>query len=517
MAGTTYNTLNLATAEEAPKANSTRKVAAVASVVAAVCVMFFAGRMVQGQTTPFSHDEVMNIAQTCEEGEFIGECVGCRDCSPFEYKNGGCSFFKDTFCSYCEPIANCQRENTVCTTRVNQKCSQCDCVDPVSSWDDISVEEAELTGSNKPSFSCYLNDQCQACSVCGKGSYQTVACNPAENQDTECAPCDTCDEGSYVAEKCTYFSNTKCEACNECDEGKMQTRMDKELDGVDGRCTGMEGANRNDIFTVGRDTVCKRCTACAGEGSERVSRECTPIQDTQCAPCTVCEDDSFVSSVCEDSKDRITFTDDLECAACTPLPLGTDNEPIFITTLCESDKLSDYQGEYCQVCDVNEYVETECFIGSKGILGSDTNCESCTPIPSCESADLRCDTSEDSVCSGNMEKMAKWGTSCNDNKLGLTCGWDQFTSGCEADNESYREREALRNGFRGTENNEFVIWCMKQCEAFPDCTAFEVDGCFFGDENCVQDDSMCSLKNHVDVEFGLGDEGKICYSRPVVV
>jgi len=532
MAGTTYNTLNLGTVEEAPKASSTPRVAAVASVIAAVCVMFFAGRVHQGQTSLYTHEEVMDVADMCGENEFIGQCRSCRTCAAYEFANGGCTYFKDTFCSFCEKIDNCQRENTECTTSVDQKCLKCDCPTPVASWKDKNP-------------ACYVGEQCRSCDVCKKGQFQSVACTPTV--DTTCEACKTCGEGFYVAEKCSYMSDTVCKPCTECNFLEGDTRSET--------CTGIESDNRNDIFSVGQNTQCVKCAKTTGD-DQRITEGCTATVNSVAEACTVCNDDFWVSRQCADSTEIfLAVTDDRTCEACDELPLGTYTTPQFLTTLCESDKESNYKGQDCTVCDDNEFIVEACDLGGKGVLGVDTNCKMCNVIPGCKSDDVRCASGSDggqemSECSGCAEN--DWKTCCSDGdgkfNLGLQCDWNHYTDGCLTDSTSYKEREAKRNGFLmslpskckedseceieeevftdapETINAKFVLWCKGQCDSFDDCVAFEVDSCLFPEEErrgemaaCdVSDSSLCSLKNQNDVDAALGEGAgdKTCYSRP---
>ena len=133
-----YNTLERAV-DVAPERKP--EVSTKLAVAVAVCsvVLFFAGRTAPRE---FSHAEVLDVAEFCGDGQFIGKCNTCKTCATYEFNNGGCSFFKDTFCTFCEPIKNCQREKVSCTSRTDSYCNLCDCDDAVDSWDDVEIGRA---------------------------------------------------------------------------------------------------------------------------------------------------------------------------------------------------------------------------------------------------------------------------------------------------------------------------------------------------------------------------------------
>lgn len=529
MAGTTYNTLNLDVEHVRPKVDSTKKVGAVAAVVVAVCVMFFAGRVYQGNVTPFTHDEVMNVAETCSLGNFIGKCVDCRECATFEYGNGGCTFFKDTYCSYCEPIPNCEREKISCSTRTDAVCLECDCSDPVNAWTDVSKEEfALIPDSESTEHSCYLGEACLPCLVCERGMYQVPfdsetglsgACDPVNNKNTECNRCQVCQAGYYVEEACTYMSDTVCSPCTDCEYST--TRDVSAAD--DGHCTGLVGNNKNDVFVNGHDSICGDCTICQGDGSEFVATKCTANEDSVCDDCEQCEDDQYIFTLCEDSTDVFAVeTANLVCEECSKLPLAEPGaQPIFLTYLCDKEKEGDFVGDECKICELTEFEGDKCKIGSKLVLGTDTVCEECTDITGCPPSDIRCDAVDDQTCSGCNEdettapQFEVWGNCCDDSRLGPKCGWEFFDAGCEETGQSFRERSAKRGGFKGETNADFVLWCQSMCDAFPTCTAFEIDDCMFESEFCVHDNSICGLKDHKNVEFGTGRAEMSCFSKPL--
>merc|ERR1719162_2006233 len=168
--------------------------------------MFFAGRVHKSLTTPFSHEEVMNVAATCSEGEFIGGCTECQKCGASEYRNGGCTPFKDTFCSFCDPISHCPRQNQRCAKgdeKVVTTCTACECLKGITEYDQKTLEQIEYQSdtwsdeqitmykAKDKQFSCFFNNdkpwsaegegaagravlttECRACTVCPKQFYQ---------------------------------------------------------------------------------------------------------------------------------------------------------------------------------------------------------------------------------------------------------------------------------------------------------------------------------------------------------
>merc|ERR1719169_216565 len=101
--------------------------------------MFFAGRVARSTVSPYEYSEVVAASGLCNDNEYIGGCVDCSSCATYEFANGGCSFFKDTFCSFCEAIPNCPREKISCTDQYDQTCSQCDCNDSIKNWSDVEL------------------------------------------------------------------------------------------------------------------------------------------------------------------------------------------------------------------------------------------------------------------------------------------------------------------------------------------------------------------------------------------
>jgi len=509
MTGTQYNTLTLPM-EEPKKQKTSLSAKFAATVVVACCAMFMAGRV---NKTPvgYTHQEVLNVGSICAEGEFIGECVACKECGEYEYVNGGCTFFKDTFCSYCEPIANCQRENHRCTTRVDQICSVCDCKDPIIAWTDITKEEWSTHDQERTlftPFSCYLGQQCEPCTPCKKGFYQTEACNPETQTDTVCARCTECEVDFYVAEVCTYFTDTVCTACSVC-EFEFTT---------DAQCTGHPDIYEEEdaVHVAGDDTVCRDCKQCDSE-LQFVEEQCDAVEDTVCTACKDCEDGEFIISDCVQSDSPTLFGADKVCRECTELR-DEEVEDVYLTELCEANAYTDFVYNDCTKCVYGEYQESDCFFGSTTVVGTDRVCQNCDPVANCPAEFVQCTKLGDSTCSrcmvdgqyGEFEDSAHWDTwknCCDDDALGKTCGWTHIENGCDKDQASYRERTARRGGFDMTGSAaDFVLWCAQMCASFEDCTAFEVDDCIAHNECEVEAGTMCGLKDHVQVDADVESE-----------
>jgi len=272
------------------------------TVAACAVVLFFAGRN-GNNPSDFSHADVMDIASFCSEGQYIGGCTECKECATYEFANGGCSYFKDTFCTYCQPINDCPREQVVCTTQYDSKCGLCDCDDPIVSWTDIEVrdymdqmEGRRVSNVVSKTFSCYIADDgadneagsCKACKVCPVGFFEVSPCDPANNEDTVCARCTQCDEHEFTARTCTYATDTVCRECDYC--------ADEDGENADGVWT-KSACERGSALVAGSDAVCEECSYC-DDGSYvtdfcnvgfRVNGDNGLGSDTECAACTTCE------------------------------------------------------------------------------------------------------------------------------------------------------------------------------------------------------------------------------------
>lgn len=507
MQGTQYNTLNLDVVDEPKVEKGSRKFAILAAVVAASCAMFFAGR-VNAQPVGYTHEEVVNVGAYCQQGEFIGDCQKCKECQAFEYSNGGCSFFKDTFCSYCEPIANCKRENTECSTRLNQKCNECECDKEITAWNQVVKEEAR---AGDETYSCYFGEQCKPCKVCPKGEYQITACDGVA-QDTECKPCKSCGDDMYVSKPCSYDSDTECEACTSCDAKGMQTTMESQ-------CTGRLG--ENDMFVAGKQTECMDCKTCSAFSF--VEGVCENEKNTECTTCSDCEEGEYILNECNKDTPVTATGADTVCQKCSllkdPLESGA-----FLKTLCEPLGDSDFEYSICTKCKHGEYETKDCFFGDEKTVGDDRTCANCNGIAKCDKNNF-CTTDSDETCSRCDQPGAEvidgrdkaffntWGTCCSDRSLGLQCEWTYHAAGCDEGQQNYMERTAKRGGFDGTTSAEFVLWCKLLCEESEPCTAFEVPTAIANQEEEPTAGTICGLKNHKDYDFGSGSAAHTCWSR----
>lgn len=537
MAGTTYNTLSLP-AEEQPAQRGSRKVVLVAAVVVAACAMFMAGR-VNVRPVGYSHEDVMNVGAICAEGEFIGQCVTCKSCSDYEYENGGCSFFKDTFCSYCEPIKNCQREMHRCTNRIDQTCETCQCFDPIDSWDDVPKEHAAAQNEQRAlqglplletTHSCYLGEQCDPCTVCNKGYFEVQACNPAAQTDTVCEKCTECMVDEFVDDICTYQTDTVCTMCSTCPfEQTTETQCTGHPDQQYGNEDKNIVAKPNDIHVGGADTVCMACKRC-DDTFQFVESICTPVDDTTCTDCTICLDSAYIGSDCVASDGPTIYGQDQVCIDCNEL--AEDDDTVYLTAECDPMEHDDWEYGDCTECIYGEYEQKECeFSGVSGsykmMLGSDRNCEDCMAIDGCDPEYLRCSClglsadPEVGECGSTCDRCevegfegtkadywANYNCCCNDGALGFNCDWQRYEMGCDKKGNSYRERTSFRGGFYNSidraeygitsdSSAHYVLWCKMQCEDFDDCTAFEVDDCIANNECEVDHYTLCGLKDFI--------------------
>lgn len=295
MAGTHYGALNFTLEEEKkPQVSSLRKSGAVAAVVVAVCVMFFAGRVHKSMTTPFSHEDIMNVASTCKKGQFIGGCKACQKCQPYEYRNGGCTYFKDTFCTYCDPIPHCDRVNQRCNDGPNQRkiettCTECECKKHATDYAQKTLEQVEYYqrdwsaakqkeySDEKMIYSCFFNNkndkqkpwsslpanpnvrvpltECRACTVCPEYYYRTAKCDPAAGTDTQCRRCRVCKNFQYTSQPCAYDSNTQCGKCLNC---KVESERQNSFLWMKENCSSKE--NRN-VYDKGQKGTCALCSS----------------------------------------------------------------------------------------------------------------------------------------------------------------------------------------------------------------------------------------------------------------
>jgi len=388
-----------------------RRLLAMMVYVVMCSFMFAGGRVSYGdQHSEYQHSEVFVLQAGCMDEQFIGGCTGCADCETWEYSAGGCTYFKDTFCTLCEPIHRCPQENTRCTGKDDQICLECD--------------------------SGFWDKDCKPCSICDLpgGFFETVACT--QTADTVCQACTVCEEGEWMSKHCEYFTDRQCSECTTCEVGTYTSEACHLGD--------------NKLNALGQDTICEPCSVC-DEGFW-VSDVCTILQDTSCTPCSTCP--------CAD-RDTCEYIIDL-CVTGEIFLTGSD-------TVCKDcERRKDIQWEVfacggtsdaifkeCSVCQEGEYSLAEC------TPTADTVCPDCAAVHHCPKENVRCNTIEDSVC-----------TECEGAFMGPECCYQRTFGDCGT--VTTRQRIAFRYGFEGETNDDFILFCTELCEEFPDCLAFEV-------------------------------------------
>jgi len=485
--------------------DGSRKAAVVLAYVVALSVTFLAGRQFEGKTLPFTHAEVENIAATCGEGEFVGSCTKCMECESYEFLNGGCSGFKDSFCSFCESVPHCIRENTECTGRYDSECVTCNCEDPVKRWGDIEINFFEHEKMEVPedqtieslTHGCYFGKDCAACSVCPQGQWQMEACN--QYGDTQCEACTQCGEDEYVKEVCTFDSNTVCAKCHHCAIGTTTTSTcSSPLNGVD-----------NHFLVQGANAECAECHEC--ESYEWASGICHEFTDTQCTLCSSCDENEFIKTEC-DQGHALQDGRDMTCSDCEALEPG-----FYESQACLKSGFTDTIYSPCTTCKTGQYQETMCSpTNDPRKEGKDTVCPQCEAVHGCPEAHVVCRNLGNSQCS-NCDQAAQWfpQTCCEEGYVGQTCEYKREEYSCGT--RTYRERSAYRGGFfdngNGVEGDDFgafVAWCGNICSDFTDCTAFEVQN--LGWDHEVEGDTVCALKNAPTV-LEFDDSGLTCYSK----
>lgn len=506
MAGTSYNTIQLPQ-EETPKRNTAKKVATFGAVFAAVVVMFFAGRVFQESANPYTHVEVMNLAEMCDEGSYIGACVACKECATYEYANGGCSFFKDTFCSYCEPIENCKRENVECTSRLDQKCNECDCNDEIVAWTDVEVSELNTRGylyaDDSTPMSCYFGEDCKPCRVCPKGSFQTAKCT--QTVDTQCQECSACSDDQFVKTPCSYSSNTVCEDCYHCDaEGKKET--------TDKRC--VRWAENPSVHFQGTQTKCRSCAEV--EEGNYVTKVCSENSDTQQDTCSFCEDGNYPTDFCAAGSTLVEGADTV-CAQCTP-----GREGVYETYKCDKAVSRDAEFDLCTSCVLGQWQQEPCHdLGADGLIHespADTICPTCTDIANCAAEVTSCENAEDQQCNGCVKIMQVGGVfddCCDEGFRGLLCEYQIFDGQCGTNTYRQRNAQSMKffKDFEAEQNVEFVKQCKLMCDEFSDCVAFEVEDAVLEDGAVIQNTNICNLKNTKSnlEELAASDDEFTCY------
>lgn len=488
------------------------KVAGISTLV----MLFFAGRSYEDNVAPFMHDEVLNASRVCGDGSFIGGCADCSECATYEYvASGGCNFFKDTACQFCEPIENCQRENIECTIDTDQICNTCDCTDPLDQYGDIEKgkfvmfnyqAKPEYTGVNlaAATFSCYWDDDCKPCSKCAYDEWEEAPCS--QHADTVCAKCTQCEADEWTSTECNYHADTVCSACDYCLLGDFTKEQC-----VTGHPHG-----------AGQDVVCEGCKECKEE--EWVSKVCASDHDdadgnTQCSACSACEEGGsptdgdkggeFINGECSPGEAAMEMGSDTVCEGCSPHP----GEGYWEFSTCSPTDGQDGVFDTCSVCTQEQWEVSQC------TLEADAVCQTCTPINHCPSLNTACVTpdQENCECTGMGEPAeCEAGHACEPNYLGNACQYMQTFAACG--NLSYRELTARKAGFEGNGTEEFIDWCREMCTAYPDCLAFEVldggaDTTASGENVLGGPTDVCHLKNIVTAPTEDADPARDCYSH----
>jgi len=452
------------------------KASTVVAVVAVMAVAFYGGRRSFGATSEYSHADIYDVAETCEEGSFVGGCKICKDCESWEYPAGGCTYFKDTFCTLCEPIYNCPQDNIRCDTKDDEHCLECE-----------------------PGF---YGQDCKPCLVCEAGDYELEKCTHESN--TVCKTCTECIAEEFTETACTYFSDTICTMCESCPVGKF----------TDVVCQTVEESKLQfpeSVYTVRPDTVCTDCTEPSNDGVQWevdvlgrgtvdgvdnwVEEPCNIMKDTTLTDCFICPCEDrptcqFMTQFCTPGGIH-EKGEETSCKDCTKRR-GPKEWEVF-----KCGGTSDALFKPCSLCMEGEYELQEC------TETSDTICPVCNTMVSygllnrkdekgqlhgggCVKGELRCTDSLDTTC-----------VECETNWFGDTCCYHQFFGSCGT--MTTRERIAARLGFEGETNEDFIDFCLDLCDEFPDCMAFEimdggVDFTESGANNLISKTAACYFK-----------------------
>jgi len=484
------------------------KALSVLAVVAVLGASFFAGQKSFGTTFEYDHADVIDAVAGCGEGQFIGGCTACGGCALDEYKAGGCSYFKNTFCTLCTDIKHCQHEHIRCTNRDDHICTQCD----FGFWD----------------------VDCKACTVCHEtpGLYEYEACQ--QDADAKCAPCTKCGDDEWTSTTCGTVTDSECTKCSDCDldswmTTKCQTKNELTLNDVDA------------VYTYGHDTVCAPCTKCGPRhpGFEGAMIYATQICNTEfmgqteCTKCDSCAEGQFISEMCEPGGIHDLGTTTL-CQDCQE---RQDDE--WTVFPCSPLHTSDAIHQTCSECGAGEYKFADC------TGNSDTVCPQCpdagdtlflqdenfkSGLQYCKKneqgqTETRCmaQTDENGVVSADSSKCGEWTDGvdeegkrkprclhahsgggqcgewisyCEEDFGGESCCYHKYPYNCGS--ITARERIGVRAGYEGETSDDFVDFCRVLCDEFPDCMGFEVeDG--GNDElpegpNALNGESICFFK-----------------------
>lgn len=470
------------------------KALSVLAVVAILGTAFFAGQKSFG-TVEYEHADVINALESCGGDQFIGGCKACKECSLKEYSAGGCSYFKDTLCTLCTPIAHCPTDNTHCTNQYDQTCNAPGC-------DATYFIDAAFGGA-----------KCTKCTRCGDDEYVVKAC--AMDTDTVCASCPECAENQWVSQVCKFDAGsrtllpeqmrghlpempTECSACEECAVGAF----------CDNTC------QHGDVHTMGAATSCAGCEACTGDMWASDSCKINYQGATECTDCSECADGEYILDQCENGTPFIgeggefqpdVVGKDTVCAGCTPADEGE-----WTVFPCDSLHTSDAVHQKCSTCKEGEYQFAACSefadtvcpscpdsydtlqLGDEDFL---SGLQYCKKVEGTERSMLRCEATEvegvivagESVCGEWSSPIAdqskcihpyntdrpncgNWESFCEEGFSGDSCCYHKHENNCGT--LTSRERNGKRNGY--IEGQDFIGFCRELCDEFPDCLAFEV-------------------------------------------
>jgi len=286
------------------------KVLSVLAVVAILGVSFYAGQKSFGSSLEYEHADVIDLVGKCEGRQFIGGCTKCDDCGKVlasngakrKYKAGGCSYFKDTFCTLCNSIRHCQQENTFCTNKDDQYCDKCDpgffgpqcqpckeCSDKEYVFKKCVTQKA--TDGPDSDTVCNLCTQCTIEAQKGKRSFLSKTCRVGGNgvtkvpgegvgNDSKCTPCRVCLSGfEYTTRTCQspftlgFFQDPE----NKDEKRKLPPAL--KLQEIENDKKKAIQENGVPATAAARDTRCTSCTGCMAESTRaswRTRRRTTP-------------------------------------------------------------------------------------------------------------------------------------------------------------------------------------------------------------------------------------------------
>ena len=333
-----------------------RNIVGVIALTSLFGATFYGGRMSTTAGFMSNAHSVIDAALSCDEGSYIGGCTECSACPThgaddgtpsdssmfglyFKYPTGGCSYFKDTLCSYCDAIGNCDEDFVTCTNLTDAICHKCE----EDFWD----------------------TDCKECTDCGKTHWVETPCQ--QTSDAVCIPCKPCADEEFIDVGCTKDHDSECKACTVCATDQYQ----------------VEGCQ------VDADTVCAPCTVCMEGDWQKVA--CGFDTDTTCNECGQCEfaynGKGEIVEALEYIEVPCAFDANVVCAECTH-PQAYK----WRVTLCGGDKDATYAA--CTVCALGQYEDLPCQ------FSQDTTCPECTLVPGCLEGQTRCHNDIDQHCEG---------------------------------------------------------------------------------------------------------------------